>query len=179
MKKLFYAILFFAAGCSSITTSYDYDKNAVFTKYKTYAFGEATAKLGINQLDKDRITAAIDKEMAARGYSKSENPDLIVDIHVRLKEGQTATATSTGTGMYRPWGYGYGGGFTTTHIDVDNYIEGTLFINVADNAEQKLIWQGRGTKTIDESASPSKRETNINKAVTMIFQKYPVPKPKS
>jgi hypothetical protein len=177
---LLFIILVSAAGCSSITTSYDYDKAADFTKYHTYNFGENTAKLEINQLDKDRIKAAIDNEMIARGYTKADNPDLLVDIQVRLKEGQTATATTTGPGMYGyGYGYRYGSGFSTTHIDVNSYIEGTLFINVGDNAEQKLIWQGRGTKTLDENASPQKREKNIKAGVTQIFTKYPVPKKKS
>lgn len=179
-KVTVFLITLVAAACSSIVTSYDYDKATDFTKYNTYNFGEHTAKLEINQLDKDRIKAAIDEEMTARGYTKSVNPDLLVDIQVRLKEGQSATATTTGPGMYGyGYGYRYGTGFSTTHIDVNSYIEGTLFINVGDNAEQKLIWQGRGTKTLDENASPKKRETNIKSGVASIFQKYPVPKKKS
>jgi hypothetical protein len=27
-------------------------------------------------------------------------------------------------------------------IDYNNYIEGTLFINVVDKAEEKIVWQG-------------------------------------
>jgi hypothetical protein len=42
-----------------------------------------------------------------------------------------------------------------------------------DKAGQKVIWQGTGTKTIDEKASPQKREENINYAVKQIFSNYP------
>jgi hypothetical protein len=70
--------------------------------------------------------------------------------------------------------YGYGGGFGTTQINYNTYMDGTLFINVVDKTSEKIVWQGRGTKTIDENASPEKREKNINYAVKSIYYKYPV-----
>lgn len=165
-----------ASGCSSIKTSYDYDKQADFTKYKTYKVADEVYKSGIPQLDVDRIIRAVDTELAKRGFTKSDDPDAIVDFHVKLQQQQTATATSYGGyGGYGPWRYGFSPGFSTTNIDVNTYIEGTLFINVVDKAQQKIVWQGRGTKTLDEHASPEKREANINKAVAYIFTKYPVP----
>ncbi|HEY3405609.1 MAG TPA: DUF4136 domain-containing protein, partial [Ohtaekwangia sp.] len=128
-KTITYFMLLVFAGCSSITTTYDYDKNADFTKFKTYAYDESAEKLPIMQLDKDRLIAAVDREMQARGFSKSDNPDMLVGLHVTTHQGQTATATTTGTGMYGgPWRYGYGGGFTTTSVNVENYTDGTLFI---------------------------------------------------
>src|SRR5687768_13233973 len=114
-KTITYFMLLLLAGCSSIAVSYDYDKNADFTKFKTYAYDESVNNLQVMQLDKDRLTAAVDRELAARGFTKSDNPDMLVGLHIRTQQGQTATATTTGTGMYGgPWRYGYGGGFTTT-----------------------------------------------------------------
>ena len=77
-------------------------------------------------------------------------------------------------GAYGPYRYGFSPGFSTTTIDVNTYVEGTLFINMIDRQMEKIVWQGRGTKTLDEHASAEKREGNINKAVQYIFQKYPV-----
>lgn len=177
MKKCLFmlsAILFGA--CSSIKISYDYDKQADFTKYKTYAYTEDTQKLGINELIRNRILNSIDTEMAAKGFTKSDNPDVVLDLFVKAERKTEATATTTGPGAYGyggPWRYGYGGGFSTTQINYNDYIEGTLFINMVDKSIDKLVWQGRGTKTLDEDASPEKRETNINYAVKQIFMKYP------
>jgi hypothetical protein len=42
-----------------------------------------------------------------------------------------------------------------------------------DASKKQLIWQGRGTKTVDPDASSQKREQNINYAVKQIFYKYP------
>ncbi len=178
MKSFLFIFLAVAAvACSSIQTSYDYDKTVDFTGYKTYAYTPEAANFGPYQLTGDRIIAAIDREMAERGFTKSDNPDVLIDIRAKLEEKQDATATTTGTGMYgygAPYRYGYGGGFTTTQINVNEYTEGTLIINMVDKESDKLVWQGRGTKTLNETASPEKKETNINTGVSMIFDKYPV-----
>ena len=118
MKKI---ILFFAVGlvlvlpsCSSITVSYDYDKTANFSAYKTYAYTPEALSLAVGDLNRDRIIAAIDAEMAARGITKSDSPDALIDLIVKAQERVTATATNSG-GYYGR--YGYGGGFSTTNID--------------------------------------------------------------
>jgi hypothetical protein len=175
MKKL---ILFFAVGlvliipsCSSINVSYDYDKTANFSAFKTYAYTPEAMSLAVGDLNRDRIIAAVDAEMAARGFTKSDSPDALIDLIVQAKERVQATATNSG-GYYGR--YGYGGGFSTTHIDYNQYVDGTLFINFIDKSSEKMIWQGRGTKTLDENASPQKKETNIKNAVKMIYAKFPV-----
>jgi hypothetical protein len=172
-------VLVLTAACSSIKVSYDYDKQADFTKYKTYKIADEVRQSGINQLDLDRIIRAVEKELEARGFTKSDTPDALVDFHVKLQQQQTATATNHGAygmyGGYGPYRYGFSPGFSTTTIDVNTYVEGTLFVNLVDTELQKIVWQGRGTKTLDEHASAEKREANINKALSYIFQKYPVP----
>lgn len=165
------------SACASVTTSYDYDKTADFKKGMTYAWDKHVQEVAIDQLNKDRIIAAIEKEMAARGYSKSENADFLVDFHVKLEQEQSATATTMGPGGYGRWGYGWGGGFSTTTIDVNKYLNGTLFINVIDKASEKIVWQGRGEKTLDNKLSPEKKDAQVNDAVAAIFKQYPIPAP--
>jgi hypothetical protein len=178
MKTRFVAlfVLVLAAACSSIKVSYDYNKQADFTKYKTYKIADEVRQSGIPQLDLDRINRAVEKELGARGFTKSDSPDALVDFHVKLQQQQSATATTySGYGMagygYDPYRNGFSPGFGTTSIDVNTYVEGTPFINLVDIEVQKIVWQGRGTKTLDEHASAEKRETNINKAVQIHISK--------
>lgn len=177
MKKywlLLFALPLLLAACSSLKVSYDYDKQSDFAKYKTYAFSEDALKLPVGDLNRDRVLSAIDAEMAKKGFTKSENPDVLIDIHVKAEKRTEATATTTGPGGYGYYGrYGYGGGFSTTQINYNEYIDGTMFVNMVDRSTEKIVWQGRATKTIDEDANADKRDKNINYAVQQIFMKYP------
>ena len=59
----------------------DYDINADFTKYKTFGFQKSGIdKVEISDLDKKRILRAIDSEMTKKGFTKSETPDLLINI---------------------------------------------------------------------------------------------------
>jgi hypothetical protein len=181
MKKIaLFSVLFILTACSSIKTSYDYDKEVDFTKFKTFAFSQQTMELQMDQLNKDRIFRAVKSELTAKGFTESANPDVIIDIHVKGQQYQTATATTTGYGGYGGYGgyygyrgYGYGSGFTTTQVNYDTYTEGTLMIAMIDKNTNKLVWQGTGVKTIDENASAQKREENINYGVNQIMANYP------
>lgn len=176
MRKL--VILFIAIslmGCSSVKVLYDYDKQTDFSKYKTYSFSESINALGLGDLNRDRMIKAVENEMAAKGFTMSEGPDVVVDIHLKSKQKVDATATTSGYGYGGPWRYGYGGGFSTTQVSYNEYTEGTLFINLVDMSTEKIVWQGIGTKTLDESANADKREANINYAIQQIFTNYPPP----
>jgi hypothetical protein len=174
MKKLFFLSLaaLLAFSCSTIKVSSDFDKTAGFASYKTYAFTPEAQNLGLDDLNRNRILAAISNELAAKGFTKSDKPDVLIDIKIKSQKQQTATATSSG-GYGYGYRYGWGGGFSTTTINYDTYIDGTMFIDMIDVSKNQLVWQGRGTKTIDENASQKKREDNINYAVKQIFLQYP------
>ena len=173
--RLLFILSIALIACSSITTSYDYDKTVDFTKYKTYNFTEEAKKFGIQELNRDRLLAAIDAEMTKRGFTKSESPDVLIDLigKTGAKNHRHSHLLPAGC-MYGYGRYGYGGGFSTTTVNYDDYTEGTLFINVVDKGTEKIVWQGRGTKTLNETASPEKREANIKNGVAMIYQKFPI-----
>ena len=160
------------------SVSYDYNKSANFASYKTYQQKDGT-KVG-QQLIDDRITAAIDNELAAKGFTKAtSNPDVYVVYHVAFdKQKDISTFSSGYGGGYGPYGYGWGGGWaggssTTTVRDI---LVGTLVIDMIDAKKGKgeMAWRGMATKEgIDVQAKPDKRDKNIAKAVQKIFKNYP------
>jgi hypothetical protein len=160
--------------------SYDFDKSASFATFKTYAHKDGT-KVGQPLID-DRIVAAIDAELAAKGLTKSEsNPDLVVVYHVAFDKEQDITSFSSGyAGGYGPYGYRYGGGWgsTTTSTQVRNIVVGTLVIDMADAKKGEVAWRGMGVKEVDTQANPEKRDKSITNAVKKIFKNYP-PKQKT
>jgi hypothetical protein len=48
-----------------------------------------------------------------------------------------------------------------------------MFIDMIDASKKQLVWEGRGTKTLEPDASQKRKEENINYAVKQIFMKYP------
>jgi hypothetical protein len=48
-----------------------------------------------------------------------------------------------------------------------------MFIDMIDAAKKQLVWQGRGTKTLEEDASQKRREENLAYAIKQIFTQYP------
>jgi Domain of unknown function (DUF4136) len=159
--------------------SYDYEKTANFAGFKTYAHKDGT-KVGQPLID-DRIVAAIDKELATKGLTKSEaNPDVVVVYHVAFdKEKDISTYSSGYGGGYGPYGYGWGGGWggTTTNTTVRDILVGTMVIDLADVNKKQVVWRGMGVKEVNTTANPEKRDKSINEAVKKIFKNYP-PKPK-
>jgi len=158
--------------------SYDFDKSANFASFKTYAHKDGT-KVGQPLID-ERIVAAIDEQMAAKGFTKSEtNPDVFVVYHVAFdKQKDISTYSSGYGGGYGPYGWGWGGGMSTTTTQVRDIVVGTLVLDMADAKKSQLAWRGMAVKEVKTQASPEKRDKSINETMKKIFKNYP-PKQKT
>ena len=157
--------------------SFDYDKTADFSAFKTYAQRKGTP--ANDQFVDKRITDSIDTEMAAKGLTKNDAaPDLTVMYHVSLKEKQNISTYSMGyAGGYGPYGYGWGGGWGSTQVMVNDITEGTLVIDIADTHKKQVVFRSVGVKEIDVQAKAEKRDKNVASAVKKILKDFP-PKPK-
>jgi hypothetical protein len=154
-------------------TTYDFDKSATFAQFRTYALKEGTPTK--QPLIDNRIIAAIEEQLAAKGFTKSDTaPDVFIVYHVAFDEQQDISAYSSGP-MYGGYGWGWGGGWgsTTTDVRVREILVGTLAIDMVDATKKQVVWRGLGTKEIDTNAKPEKRDKNISKAVEKIFKNYP------
>jgi hypothetical protein len=179
LAALTIAVLLAPALLLAQKVSYDYEKSANFAGFKTYAFKDGT-KVG-QQLIDDRIVAAIDTELAAKGFTKSEsNPDVFVVYHVAFDKQKDISTYSSGGGGYGAYGWGWGGGWAggTTTTQVRDILVGTLVIDLADAKKGQLAWRGMGVKEVNTQANPEKRDKSINNAVKKIFKNYP-PKQKT
>jgi hypothetical protein len=154
--------------------SYDYSKTANFAAFKTYAQKEGT-KVGQPLID-ERLVAAIDAELALKGFTKSDNPDVFVVYHVAFDQQTDISTYSSGyAGGLGPYGWGWGGGWGggMTSTQVRNIVVGTLVIDMADAKANQMAWRGMATKEIDTQAKPEKRDKSIASAVKKIFKNYP------
>lgn len=162
--------LLFLSSCVSVRVASDYDKEADFNSYKTYAFYKTGIdKAEISDLDKKRILKAIDAEMSSRGFTKSQNPDILISIFTKEKE-RVDIYNSYWNGRYT-WGWNpsfYGNG-----SNVYSRTEGSLYIDLIDTKNKELVWQGKGVGTLSNSQKIEKKEARIKEFVSQILQKYP------
>lgn len=157
-----------SATASAQSVTYDYDKGTDFSKIKTYSWAVGTELR--DELNHKRIVAAIDAQLAAKGLTKigpSDNPDVFVAYHAAFDRSVQINAFSTGLGGWR-----YGGNQSGT-ANVEEVVNGTLVVDIADPKTEALIWRGMARKEIDINAKPEKRDQNANKAAEKLFKNFP------
>ena len=170
LKILPLFLLFFLISCSSVKVNSDYDKKVDFTQFKTFAFyKKGIDKVEISDLDKKRILHSIDDVMTTKGFSKSETPDILVNIFTKEREQVDVNQFNSG------WGYGWGWGwnpyFWGGNTSVNRYTEGTLYIDLIDAKKKELIWQGEGEGVLTKDTN--KKDEAIKEFVTKILEQYP------
>lgn len=183
MKKLlkFTPILVFAillSSCSSVRVAADYDREANFDNYKTFAFFKpGIDKAEINDIDKRRILRAIEAELLAKGMTKSENPDMLVSIFTKSNQRVDVYNNAWGFGGwgwggFNRWGWGWGPGFGWGGNNVSTRTEGMLFIDLIDTEKKELIWQGSGTGYL-VTRNVEKKEERIKEFVAKTLEQFP------
>jgi hypothetical protein len=170
IQLLSLTLLLVLGACSTVRVDADYDNKVDFSQYKTYAFQKSGIdRAEISDLDKKRILRAIDTQMEAKGYTKSETPDLLVNIFTKERERVDVNQYSAG------WGYGWGWGWNPYMWGGRNYVttttEGTLYIDLIDAKKKELIWQGKGSGYLEQSRE--KKEERINEFVSKVLAQFP------
>lgn len=171
LKFLPILLLFLFNSCSSVRVNADYDSKADFSQYKTFAFHKTGIdKVQISEFDKKRILRAIDNELTKKGMTKSDNPDLLVNIITKERERIDVNQFNAGFGYGWGWGwspYFWGGNQTF----VNSSAEGTLYIDLIDAKKKELIWEGEGVGILTENRA--RKEEQINEFVSKILAQYP------
>ena len=159
----------------------DYDHAVDFSQYKTFGFFSPMSIEGENYstLFGQTFRESIGREMRARGYIESDNPDLGVNVSARLQEKTKVTQTvdpmmhggyyGYRRGYYDPWGgYGYG---TTTNVS--QYTEGTINVDLVDMEQDRLVWEGVGIGRVKSNRSNADTRVAVDEGVTTMFEGYP------
>ncbi len=161
-----------------MTVNYDYDSAAEFDRYQTYAWMKHASGTqdGVKHsiptggpFDK-RARAAADQNLAEKGLQLTQDsPDLLVIYHIGTQE--KIQATSYGYSYY-PYSYGYYG----HRVDIYQYTEGTLVLDLVDAETDQLVWRGYVTDTIQHNPDPQRVEARLDEAFHRMLTNYP-PRP--
>ena len=175
-------VLALLTACASTTNiQSDYDRSVDFSQYKTYGY---FSPMGIENPNYSSLLGqmfrdAIDAQMQARGYVRSDNPDLLFNVSARLEDKTRVTTMSDPMmyggyygyrgGLYDPWGgYGYG---TTTHVS--QYTEGTVNVDMVDPKMKRMLWEGVAIGRVDEKRKSNELRQDIMDGVAEMFEGYP------
>ena len=184
MKRTFILFTLFLAllstSCvSSFKVSADYDKKTDFDQYTSFSMHpwEDDISTPIPEMAKKQLLEAAKNEMIKRGYTfKEKGGDLTVGLSVLIEEKieyRSDGSVSYGFG-YGGYGYygAYGMGYTSpTTFRSYYYNEGTIIVDIFDEKNKNLVWQGYGFDRLDEN--PHKNQEKIDVYMRYIFQKYP------
>ena len=155
--------------CGTVSVSSDYDRNANFAQYRTFAFHDKGLKdLKMNDLDKRRVVGAIQQNLENKGFqvtSTESNADIIINISAKTENHVDVTP------WYTPWWGPWGMNGYWYSPRVVNYKDGTLILDFVDAKNNILVWQGVGSG-LNLYRITDKAE-RIPKAVEEILSKYP------
>lgn len=182
-RLVLFLLVFSFAGCSSGPNILsDYDHDADFGSYTTYNFmeGAGPETASYQSFFSQYMIDAITIEMEKRGYTKSTNPDLLLNFNAILQDKTKVRTTSAPPPMmhggyygyrgasYGAWGgYGYG---TETHVS--QYTEGTFNIDIVDAKKHQLVWEAVGVGKVTEKALANLEE-GVKNGVPKYFSLYP------
>ena len=164
-------------GCASgPKVTADYDRGTDFTAYRSFGFYQplGTDQAGYESLVTQTLKAAVRQEMEARGYTHAETgADLLVNFNARLAQ-RTDVSQVPATPMYYGYRRGYYGGWGGYAYEtrVDQYVEGTLNIDMVDAQRKQLVWEGVAVGRVTKKTQDD-RQAAIRAAVAEIFAKYP------
>jgi hypothetical protein len=119
------------------------------------------------------LKSATRRQMEARGYRYSaENPELLVNFNAHLVDRVHVNRIPVPPSEY--YSYRSYETWRDYDIEVDQFTEGTLNIDVVDAARTQLVWEGIATGPVTAEVYRN-RQVAIEQAVELVFRKYPHP----
>jgi len=158
---------------------YNFDKDADFSKFKTYKWVEIKGSDQVNDLIQKQIKAALEAELSTKGLTAtdSDDADLYIGYQTAIGTEKQYNSYSTGWGYGPGWGGGWyrGGGMssTTTTGSTSTIYVGQLAVDMYQVPKHDLVWRGVASKTINPKAKPDKQEKALKKAVAKLLKNYP------
>lgn len=171
MRTFLLITLVLLAACSDrITVRVDYDKSSPVNTRRTFKWlldkeiESRNQPLVFNELNDKRIKVAVTKEMERAGYVLNEQEgDLLLHYHLVVEEKSTINPST--------YGYSYSPYWIGQRTDTYYYREGSIIIDVMDNANKQLLWRGWAFSVLGEE--PYLSEELLTESIVRMFKKFP------
>jgi hypothetical protein len=192
LSHLLCVLLFFSAGCASLSVNHDFDPQFDFASVKSYDWMPVPKKAKTDELTLKHIQYSVNNALQGKGLRmSSDNPDVLVAVHGGKERKVDVQEWGYGYANHDYYGGGYGGPYHGRRgpyldsprsdfeyrrgVDRYEYDVGTLVIDIVSADSKELIWRGTASGVIDPNA-PS-RDT-IAHAVNKILERFPPNQPK-
>jgi len=150
------ACVLLAAAVYAQKVTTDSNRSAPFGSYGRYAWRDGTP--APDPLVEQRVHTIVNAELASRGLTESNTPDVYVATHAVTQQHPQLIVN----------GFGWGPGGVAS---VDTYTMGTLVVDLYDAHTGQMVWRGVAPDSVSDK--PEKNTQRINKAVQKMFAKYP------
>ena len=158
-----------AGGAWAQDVKVDFDHAANFLAIKTYSI-----KLGTswgNEFAEKRVNDELTAALTAKGWTLApgEQGDALVVFHGAGEKKRDLNTFYSGMGGY---GYrGWGGGMGTATTTVNEYLVGTLVVDIFDGKSKNLIWRGIAQDELSDKAEKNAKKRA--KAMEKLFKDFP------
>ena len=172
------AALAVMAACSSgPQIRFSADPGASLAGYRTFNYLNplGTDREGYESLVSTSLKEATTAELTRLGYRLSDQPDFLVNFSGKLSDRLRVSSTPAPRpplgyygyrhGFYDPW-YGY------NDVNVDQYTEGTLNIDIVDAAAKRLVWEAVAVGRVNEKTLKD-LPAAVGQVVPQMLEKFP------
>jgi hypothetical protein len=158
MRTLLAALVLAAAMVQAPTVRVRWARGTNFAAYQTFVWIEGTRAVD-PQVDQV-IVESVENELAIAGIFPDESePDLYVTYHASAKEEFQVKG-----GQWRDWK-------NAEPITTESYLAGTLVIEIADAAENRIVWRATATATV--RGEPKRNRGRVAEVIAKMFADFP------
>lgn len=161
------------SGCTRYAVT-DYDREAGFGDYQSFALQPRDGSESIQSLDASRIENAVTRQLSERGMEKvpAEQADVVLRYAIDDEKRTESRGPTVGLGLgigRSPFGFG----MAHSPVRTREIQEGKVVVEMVDRAAERVVWKGIAQRNLTETMSPDRRSTLINRVVDEMFDKYP------
>jgi len=143
--------------------SVNYNHNANFAQYHTYAWGSNNTNQIQNSILAQVAQQDIEAALTQKGLQKvpeSQNPDLVL----------TASGGEREQTSWNAWGMrGIGGGMGG--LSPEQNVITTMVVSLYDTKARELVWRGIAQDTLSNNGNKNQKE--VHNAVNKMFKQWP------
>jgi len=161
--------------------------NVDFAGFRTFSFVSplSTDRAGFHTLVSQQIMSSARRELEVRGLEFVANPDqadMLVNVHAHVAEQLRVRSTpdpwvgrsywNHRSGRYQPWA-GHNRWPAPSRVEVDQFSEGRLSVDLIDRSRNTLIWEGVATKRLRQRTMNDLGPA-IDGAIHDVFAQFPL-----